>query len=33
VRAASVLLDRNAKVQDWANETLYDELGQPVFSL
>ena len=33
VRAASVLLDRNAKVQDWANETLYDELAQPVFSL
>ncbi len=33
VRAASVLLDRNASVTDWANEALYDELAQPVFSL
>ncbi len=33
VRAASVLLDKNASVIEWANETLYDELAQPVFSL
>jgi phenylpropionate dioxygenase-like ring-hydroxylating dioxygenase large terminal subunit len=33
VRAASVLLDKNASVTEWANEALYDELGQPVFSL
>jgi len=31
--AASVLLDKSASVTEWANETLYDELGQPVFSL
>ena len=33
VRAASVLLERSASVIDWANGALYDELGQPVFSL
>ncbi len=33
VRAASVLLDKGASVTEWANEALYDELGQPVFSL
>jgi len=33
VRAASVLLDKSASVTEWANETLYDELAQPVFSL
>ncbi len=33
VRAASVLLDKSASVTDWAKDVLYDELGQPVFSL
>ena len=33
VRAASLLLDKSAKVTDWAKDALYDELGQPVFSL
>ena len=33
VRAASVLLERSASVTDWAKDVLYDELGQPVFSL
>ena len=33
VRAASVLLNKSASVTEWANESLYDELGQPVFSL
>ena len=33
VRAASVLLNKSASVTEWANESLYDELAQPVFSL
>ena len=33
VRAASVLLDKSASVTEWAKDVLYDELGQPVFSL
>jgi nitrite reductase/ring-hydroxylating ferredoxin subunit len=33
VRAASVLLDKSASVTEWAKDVLYDELGQPVYSL
>jgi hypothetical protein len=33
VRAAGMLLDRNAKPQEWAKVHLTDGLNQPVYSI
>jgi phthalate 4,5-dioxygenase len=33
VRAAGMLLDRNAKPQEWAKAHLTDGLNQPVYSI